>query len=201
MRRLVMLRLTVLLLASAVLSGCRSLAPSPSPLAAVAGKLQTRNNAASLLYDLLEDEQNLSKLLLIKRETDELDRLVKNISSSAAAGVKELKRMSKADPTLDLKALALPSGEVATRKAISKSKASSLLHSSGADFEFKLLLTQVQALNYGAHLTRIAAENEPNPEHAREFSALGAEMERLYQQTVHLLQERAVPVSRERSTR
>jgi hypothetical protein len=179
-----------------VLSGCQTLERDSSPKPPVAGNLETRNNAASLLYDLLEDEKQLSKILLIKRETDELDRLVKGISSFAAAGVKELNQMRKADPSLDLKAVALPSGEVATREAISKTKANSLLHSSGTDFEFNLLLTQVQALNYGAHLARIAAATESSAERSRQFSDLGAEMQRLYDQTIGLLHARAAPASR-----
>jgi hypothetical protein len=200
MRPSVLCKFVALLLAAGVLGGCRHLqsnSPSSSP-ERVAGKLEIRNNAASLLYDLLEDEKNLSKLLIIKRETDELDRLVKSISSFAAAGVKELKRVAKADPSLSLTTLALPSGETATREAIAKAKASALLHSSGADFEFKLLLTQVQALNYGAHLARIAAENEPDPNRSRQFSDLGAEMQRLYEETVHLLRARASPARQRR---
>jgi hypothetical protein len=101
--------------------------------------------------------------------------------------------MAKDDPSLALESLALPSGEVATRKAIAKTKASSLLHSSRTDFEFKLLLTQVEALSYGLHLAKVAAEHEPNAERSRRFSDLGAEMERLYQETARLLQARAVP--------
>jgi hypothetical protein len=205
MRSLVLRKVMIVLLAAGALGGCRHLqsgsSSSTSSPAPVAGKLEIRNNALSLLCDLLEDEKNLSKLLLIKRETDELDRLVKNISSFAGAGVKELKQVAKADPSLNLKALALPSGETAAREAIAKTKASALLHSSGTDFEFNLLLTQIQALSYGTHLARIAAENEPDANRARQFSDLAAEMQRLYEETVRLLRARAVPVTQDRKVK
>lgn len=38
-------------------------------------KLEARNNAASMLYDLLGDEKNVSKILIIKRNGKELGRL------------------------------------------------------------------------------------------------------------------------------
>lgn len=141
-----------------------------------------RNNCASLLYDLLGDEKNLSKLLLVKRESDELERLVKSISSAAGDGAKELERLAETDRSLDLHAMGLPSGEAATREAVAKTKTSLLLHSKGADFEFNLLLTQIEALNYGAHLAKVAAANEAQPGPAREFSELSRLLNALQEQ-------------------
>src|SRR5881394_1715868 len=51
---------------------------------------KVRNNCASLLYDLLNDEKNLGKILIIKRDSNELHQLVKNISTIATQGVKKL---------------------------------------------------------------------------------------------------------------
>jgi hypothetical protein len=149
-----------------------------------------RNNCASLLYDLLNDEKNVSKILIIKRESPELHELVKTIAKSASEGVRTLEHLAKEDRTLELKVTGLPSGEAATRKSVSKGKESELLHSKGGEFEFELLLTQVEALNYGAHLAQVAAENEARPESAREFSALAEEFNRLHGRVVDLLRTR-----------
>jgi uncharacterized membrane protein YccC len=151
-------------------------------------KLQSRNNCVSPLYDLLNDEKNLSKLLIVKRESKELNELVKNISAVAGDRVKRLERLTKADRALDLHAMGLPAGEVATRDAAAKTKERELLQAKGADFEFKLLLSQAEALNYGAHLAKVAAENGSQPERAREFSALSEEMKRLQDGVVARLQ-------------
>src|SRR4051812_8822771 len=102
--------------------------------------LQTRNNALALLDDLLNDEKNVSKILIVKHNSDELGRLVKDISRVAADDAKMLEAFAKTVPGLNLKQFDLPPGEFATRRAISKSKEQILLHSKDAEFQFQLLL-------------------------------------------------------------
>jgi hypothetical protein len=63
------------------------------------------------------------------------------------------------------------------------------LHSKDAEFEFQLLLTQAEALNYGAHLAVVAAANTPQTAHAREFSGLSAQLKRLYEQVIARLRK------------
>ena len=166
-----------LLLFAAWLCGCQtSTAPSRDPdgdLSTIEAtrpanlRQHVRNNSASLLHDLLKDESNLSKLLLIKRESRELNDLVRNISGAAEQGARQLEQLAQRDRTLDLRAMALPSGEVAAREAEAKTKERELLKAKGEDFEFALLLSQAEALNYGVHLARVAAESELNAEAAR----------------------------------
>ena len=146
-----------------------------------------RNNAFALLADLLNDEKNVSKILLIKFESPEVDRLVTEISKTADEGAKLLETFSKTDPTLTKTSLDLPPGEKATRDAIAKTKKDQLLHTKGKEFEFELLLTQVQALNYGAHLASVIATNEPQPDRARQFMNLSAQLKRLYGEVIALL--------------
>lgn len=150
----------------------------------------TRDNALALLDDLLNDEKNLSKILIIKSESKELHRLVKEISETAANGAKLLKAMGGKDRVAAPQGLDLPPGESATRAAITKTKSHSLLFSSGAEFEFQLLLTQAQALGYGEHLAKVAAVNEPQPERAREFTSLGVQMKQLYEQVLAMLRKK-----------
>ncbi|HEY2084157.1 MAG TPA: hypothetical protein VGI88_15345 [Verrucomicrobiae bacterium] len=152
--------------------------------------LQTRNNALALLDDLLNDEKNLSKILIIKRNSDELGRLVENISKTAGKGADSLESLAKSEPGLDLKKTDLPPGEIATRKAISKTKEHELLHSKDAEFEFQLLLTQAEALNYGSHLCMVVAENESQAGRTREFLELGAQLRNLREQVVAMLRSR-----------
>ena len=179
-----------ILFCAGILCGCATFqktAPPKNAPAISAEKLQMRNNSASLLYDLLGDEKNVSKVLIIKGNREELHRLIKKISTASGDGAKQLEKMAKGDPTLNLHALELPAGEKATRDAISKTKEKELLFSSGENFEFTLLLTQAEALSYGWHLAKIAAENSSQPEEAREFMSLSVEMEDLYNQVVPLM--------------
>ncbi|HWD93136.1 MAG TPA: hypothetical protein VG938_12395 [Verrucomicrobiae bacterium] len=152
-----------------------------------AADLQTRDNALALLDDLLNDEKNVSKVLIIKSNSDELGRLIKNISKTAGNSAVMLESLAKSEPGLDLKKLDLPPGEATARKAISKEKEHVLLHSKDAEFEFQLLLTQVEALNYGANLALVAAENEPRASNTRELLALSAQLRDLHEQVLAML--------------
>lgn len=163
-------------------TACRSpVARSSTP------SVEARNNAASLLYDLLGDESNVSKLLIIKRDRDELHRVIKRIAVGAQADRKALDRLAKQDPTLDLKNTALPAGEKAARASESKARTEELLHASGAAFEFALLLTQTEALGYAEHLAKVAAQNEPQPERASAFAEISGHLKQLHGEVLVLL--------------
>ena len=179
-------RLTSVLLAGFLLGGCAHFekAQPASGESPASGKLEIRNNAASLLYDLLNDEKNVSKILIIKRNSEELGQLIKAIAETAAADQKQLDQLAKNDSNLNLRAIQLPSGEKATRDAVAKTDEHELLFSSGKEFEFNLLLTQAQALGYGWHLAAIAAENSTLPEEVRKFTAMSQTMKNLYDQVI-----------------
>ena len=170
--------------------------PNAAPLAATVstGKkkidLATRDNSLALLNELLNEEKHVSKLLIIKRETDALHQLIKNISQAAAAGADQLKTLAKANPGLDFTANRLPAGEKATRESIAKAKQHTLLHTKGAEFEFQLLLTQSEALGYATHLALVAAENEPQPARAQQFADLSARLRVLHEQVLAMLRQR-----------
>lgn len=141
----------------------------------------------ALLYDLMGDEKNVSKIRFIKRELPELRELIIEISSRCNEAHKTLAAFGKADPSLDLKDLGLPADEVATRKAISKSKASALLHSKGKEFEVQLLLSQNEALTYGTHLSKILIPVETHPARAEFLSKLSFDLLKLQQKTLDMI--------------
>lgn len=181
------------------LCACQSLrqpAATPEPIEETppSGKgtfdLPTRNNALALLDDLLGDEKNVSKVLIIKRNSDALGKLIENISKTSGEGAKMIEVLAKSEPALNLKGTDLPPGETATRKAISKTKEHILLHSKDAEFEFQLLLTQTEALNYGSHLAMVVAENESNAERVREFLRLSSQLRGLNEQVLAMLRAR-----------
>jgi hypothetical protein len=122
-------------------------------------KLEIRNNVASLLYDLLGYGKNVGKILIIKRNSEELGQLIKAISKASVDGEKQMEQVAKNSSGLNLRAIQLPQGEKATRDAVAKTKEHELLFSSREEFEFNLLLTQAEALSYGWHLAKIAVDN------------------------------------------
>ena len=156
-----------------------------------ADKVAVRNNAASLLYDLLGQEKNVSKILLIKKKAPAFETLIKDISKTADDGEKQLDRLAKDDPAFDLHETRLPPGEVASREAQSKEQEHTLLAAKDQTFEFDLLLAQAQALDYTSHLAGVAAENCTMPDQERAFKTLETDLNGLYMQAV--AQMRGVP--------
>lgn len=163
----------------------------PKEVSTAANKAETRNNAASLLKDLLNQEKNADKILIIKHNSPELGHLMKAISKTAGDGEDELVALAKDDKTLNLHAVQLPPGEVATRAAITKTKEHEMLFSSGETFELDLLLSQTDALDYGSHLAKIAAENAATPEQERRFHSLDVQLSDLFKRTADRI--RALP--------
>lgn len=122
------------------------------------------NEGYSLLAYLLKDESDLDKILWIKDANPATAGLIKKIAQTSRDTLTRLESLASEKPGLDLATRGLPSVEAQTRDAISKSTASTLLGSSGKSFELRILLTQVQAMNYATHLCQVLAVSEINPE-------------------------------------
>ena len=176
------------LLVGGGLCGCQS-APPPAvqsrpPTTSKPADLVTRNNSLALLNELLNEEKNVKLILIIKKESPELNLLVKTISKTASNGAKLIKASKKKDPGLSLPGNGLPPGEKAAREGLSKTKEHDLLHSKGAEFELQLLLTQAEALSYGAQLAQDVATNDTQPDRARQFGQLGDQLKLLHEQVI-----------------
>jgi hypothetical protein len=168
-----------------VLTGCQSPKVASSP--ENAALLTTRNNSYSLLYQLLEEQKDVSILRFIKPEHSDVKNLVRKIAANSAAGAALLEEFARDDPSIKLDDIRLPPGEVSTRAAIASTEEKELLGQTGDTFELTLLLTQTEALSYAWHLAKVAEENEPQPERARALAGLGEDMQNLYQQVFGLL--------------
>lgn len=171
-------------------SGCRT--PPQPPAAAASLQQQTRVNSYSLLHQLLAQQRNVDKLLLIKLESAELKHLIKTIAASSGAGADRLEEFAREDGSLRLDQFSLPPGEVATRDAIASTKKKELLTPFNSNFELDLLLTQFEALSYAWHLGKVAAQNEPDVGRARVLNELSSEMKGLHGQVFSLMRSHLV---------
>jgi hypothetical protein len=124
-------------------------------------------NGYALLFDLLADEKDVALLRFIKHEQPELKILIGDISRVSGEAYARLEEFGKADPKLNLKNEGLPLAELAARKSISTMKTRALLHETGAEFEVELLLSQTEALVYGANLAQVLAASETDSQRAR----------------------------------
>ena len=170
------------ILALIALTGCVSV---NAPFSGVSNRNSSiGDHGYALLYDLMGDEKDVSKLLIIKRERTELGNLIKEIAERSSRAHKQLEAFAKANPGLNLKDLGLPSAEVATREGISKAKGKQLLGAKGKELELELLLAQDEALVYGSHLAGAIAISEPNSERGQFLRELASDLGGLRQKLV-----------------
>jgi hypothetical protein len=177
--------LTVILVAAGLLTGCQS-SKVFSTSNNVASQ-STRNNGYSLLYQLLDEEKDVSLLRFIRPEHDDVKDLVKKIAANSGTGAALLEKFAKDDPSIHLGEFGLPPAELAARAAIAVTKKKELLGQSGDTFTLTLLLTQTEALSYAWHLAEVTGQNEPQPKRARALAGLSQDMQNLYDEVFLLL--------------
>ena len=144
----------------------------------------------ALLYDLLKDEKDVSKLLIVKRERDDFEAVIDAISETATRAYEELGELGEADPGLNLTDTGLPAGERSARETIAASKRDALLTESGEEFEILLTLAQSQALGYWVGLAESLSRAEPDPARLAFVQALWRDGRRLQDSLTALLRTR-----------
>jgi len=180
------LPLGFLILFSLVAGGCKL--HQYSEEAPVKAEHSTADNYGyALLFALLGDEKDVSKLLVVKRERAELKELIKAISETAAGGHRDLENFAKTDRSLNLHKQGLPAAESAARASISRVKGKDLLAEGGKEFELQLLLSQNEALTYGMHLAEAVATAESNPARATYLRQLAGNLGQLQRKVMAML--------------
>ena len=149
-----------------------------------------RNQGFSLLYDLVSDEKNVDKLLLIKSETPEVQTVIRKIAAASGNAASRLEEFAKKDSSIDLKVESLPVAEQKTRSSIASSKTKSLLLSTGSQFEVRLLLSQAQGMSYGGHLAEVLSGLDENPQRKEYLAGLSGELLELHDAVLEILDRR-----------
>jgi hypothetical protein len=146
-------------------------------------------NGYALLFKLMEDEKDVSKLLIIKKETPELHELIKTIAERAKLAHQNLEMLVKGNIHVNLKDDGLPAAESATRESISKIKAKELLGAKGSELELLLLLSQSEALTYGSNLAGVLAASETEPKRKDLMDRLAADLGELRGRVMKMLSQ------------
>jgi hypothetical protein len=133
----------------------------------------------ALLYAILGQERQVSKLLIIKEERDALESVIDAISETCGAAYDRLEALAAQKPQLDLADTGLPAEEVRTRQSIATTRRDQLIAASGAELELQLLLTQNEALTYTTHLADTLARSESDPARLAFVRALWKDLTRL----------------------
>jgi len=148
---------------------------------------RVRNEGYSLLYQLLSQESDAAKLLIIKHADSPVAGIIKEIASTCGQAKKELEQFHEKDRHLNLEMTHLPEIEQKTRVAIESTVTKQLLFSSGKKFEVRFLFTQAEAMNYAAHLAKTLHEQEDNPLRKEFLVALSQRCTTLHDKAMNLL--------------
>jgi hypothetical protein len=173
---------TAVLGALLLIAGCAGGA-APTEPAAPAGP----RRGYALLHQLLEQEQHVAKLLVVKDETDALDRVIGDIADTTARAREDLEDLAGAAPAVALEDTGLPADERSARESIAAARRDRLLATSGREFERELLLSQNEALTYGAALADVLSRSEANPERLAFVRRLWRDLTRLQRDVVALI--------------
>ena len=141
----------------------------------------------ALLHSLLKQESQVSKLLVIKSERKPLERTIDDISTTSAKAVEYLEELADAAPPIDLSDTGLPGDEVRAREAIAARRQKELLAASGRELELELLLSQNEALVYGAGLADALSRSEPNEARLAFVRGLWKDLMRLQRDVLALI--------------
>ncbi len=174
--------LVALLLTAAPLA--RGAAPE---LSHVKIRAQDRSDGYALLYELAEDESAVDKILILKSASTNTTAMINEIAQNARKARQQLEAYAAADRHLRLGEKHLPLIEQKTRDDIGVATRNELLFSSGKNFELRLLFTQAQAMQYGAHLARVLRDHEDHSDRRDYLDAMAREWDELYRRVMGLL--------------
>ena len=165
--------------------GCASAPPPPPP----SGGAPSAHGYA-LLYEILGQEKDVSKLLVVKRERDDFEAVINSISEVTGKAYDDLGELGEANRSLNLTDNGLPAGERAAREAIAASKRNALLTENGEEFEMLMALAQGEALGYLVGLTESLSRAEPDPGRLAFVQALWRDARRLQESLLALVRTR-----------
>lgn len=184
----------VLLVSLALLAGCHTApkgAASSGPAgqgqpAAPAGKSLAQGYA--LLYSTIAQDADVDKALMLKSPDPRVAETVKAIAQFCGQAKAKLEAFALEDPSLNLNNDGLPALEIKTRDAIGSTTTKQILFGTGKEFEFRLLMTQHEALNYIAHLAGVLAKAETNEARGTYLKEIAQKSASLHRNVMELME-------------
>ena len=166
------------------LAGCSTV---PQVVTIFGRPARIRDEGYSLLYSLADKQSNVGKILIIKKASAKVSAEIKQIAEVFSKAKERLDGFAKEGGDLNFKMEHLPTMEEKTRAAIQSTTTKDLLFSSGRTFELRLLLTQVQALDYASHLANQLANKEGNSKRKEFLTQFAKQCEEHHKQVVEMV--------------
>jgi len=176
----------VLPLVTALLCSCSTTTSKPLP--EYQGGKRTISEGYSLLYFAVSEEKWTDKILLVKFESDDLERVIHRISKYAAQLKVELEDLARRYPAIRLEPPPPSEIEQRARHAQTDEQTKSLLSESGKKFERDLLLAQLAVLDQLRSLAAVMIEAETDANRRAFWNEVHDEFEAQYREVVRLLE-------------
>jgi hypothetical protein len=178
------------LLALGLLAACAATGPSaPAPAGAQPG-LPLASQGYTMMYAAVDALKWGDELLMIKVESDEVDRLVSDVAAYADELGAKLQAMSERDPVVRLDLELQPELDERRLEAVKGTRLTELLGLSGPAFERHLLLTLAGGLDQQRHLARVMIDVEQDPARKAFWLNVHERFEQLLARTTGLLERR-----------
>ncbi len=143
-----------------------------------------RDQGYALLYSTISDECDVDKVLILKSPAAPVATLIKAIGQFSRDTKATIENLAKEDPIIALHDQGLPEVESKTREAISSATSKQILFHGGKDLEFRLLLTQHEALNYITYLAASLASRDARENRQRYLAQLSKQSDALHEQVL-----------------
>ena len=175
--------LILLALATSTCSSARQQIPPPPT-----DGHRTIAEGYSLLYGITSQQKDLKKLLLVKVESGPVDAVISELADYTRELSAQLEDMVRRYPALTIETQFLPDVEVKARESIASDTTKVLLASKGRDFERRLLMKQLSALEQERHIAKVMVELETADERRTFWKRTEQRFGELYSKVEQLLE-------------
>ena len=148
---------------------------------------QQRAQGYYTLKKILDQESNLSKVLIIKDPKTGIENFMKRVSEVSGKYNNELDQWFKQDPSLVAKSDGFPPIERKARNGIESATTKSMLLTGDKNFEVRVLVSQIQATDYLRNTFEALEETETSEKRKGRLKAGKEDYEKLMGEAYQLL--------------
>jgi len=148
------------------------------------------NGGYHLLYQVCDDESNVSMIFLVKDAPVKIEVYAKHVSKTADESLVILEHMQDREPQLKFDRNPLPAVERDVRASIRSDKEDQLVFdTSGPDFVRAFLVSQIEASSYASNLAKVLEDRETDPRRIQALREVSAKWKAIRQDSFRLLRD------------
>jgi len=179
------LRVVLVAWLAAASAGCQSIQKDVSPPPPEAE--QTLSEGYTLLHNLLEKNQGVSGILLLKSGPEEFTSLIREIAQASSDAADRVTTLAEASEEISLEGAGLPRIEALVRAETERMTSGALLSASGRALQVRLIVEQLKATSYAWHLASVLRNEDPDPTRRAHLQRIEERFESLHDRLLEML--------------